>query len=82
MGSGERPAGYHCVCFFVGYQLLNLKINIWKSFSPIFPLLSKAFSANPKLRIITCRILSNEAVNRTFIALVSDLVKEVLGNLF
>lgn len=82
MSSSQNPARDDGVSFLICYKLLNFKMNIWECFSPVFPLLAKAFPAYAKLWIITSCIFGNKSINGTFIALVPYLIKKILRNLF
>jgi hypothetical protein len=61
---------------------LNREVHVWEGDSPARPLLAKALAPDSKLRVIAGGILCDEAINRSLVALIPDLVKEVPSNLF
>ena len=73
------PFSYNLIAF--DNHIINAKMNIRKCALPFAPLGSKAFAPGSKLRIVADCVFRDEPVDRTFITLVPDLFKKVLGYL-
>src|SRR5918995_3394942 len=75
LGAGQRPPCDDRVS--LGDDFFDLKVDIRERVPPLAPLLLEALATHAKIRVVSARVLGDEAVNRLLVPLVPDLLEKL-----